>query len=277
MTRLEETEKRGENGMKTVFFTISSGSSGNCAFIGCGGQGVLIDAGAPMRKVAAALESAGFSLSRVSGVFITHEHDDHIKNLRTIANRYKIPVFCNAATARAVASKLPGLETALLRPIGTGRRVSGGDFEVSSFSVSHDAAEPVGYTVKTAGAVISLLTDSGHITPQMQRHIQGSDLVLIESNYDYDMLVGGSYPYFLKQRILSERGHLSNDNCAKAVLGLVKSGVKHIVMGHLSKENNRPERAYETTSLYLKKHGVSERDYTLVTAPRLCPCSVHNL
>lgn len=263
--------------MNTVFFTISSGSSGNCAFIGRGGYGILIDAGVPMRTVSAALDSAGFSLSRVSAVFITHEHDDHIKNLQTIANRYKIPVFCNAATADAVISKLPGLDEALLRTMDTGRRVSDGEFEVSSFSVSHDAADPVGYTVKTAGAVISLLTDSGHITPQMLTHIQESDLVLIESNYDYDMLIGGPYPYFLKRRILSERGHLSNDDCAKTVLGLVRSGVKHIVMGHLSKENNRPERAYETTRMHLKESGVSESDYTLVTAPRLCPCTVHNL
>lgn len=263
--------------MNTIFFTISSGSSGNCAFIGRGGQGILIDAGVPMKTVSAALDSAGFSLSRVSAVFVTHEHDDHIKNLRTIANKYKIPVFCNALTARAVISRLPELDEALLRPMDTGRRVSGGEFEVLSFAVSHDAAEPVGYTVKTGAAVISLLTDSGHITPQMQRHILGSDLVLIESNYDYDMLVGGSYPYFLKRRILSERGHLSNDDCAKTVLQLVKSGVKHIVMGHLSKENNRPDRAYETTSRHLKEQGVSEGDFTLVTAPRLCPCGVHSL
>lgn len=263
--------------MNTIFFTIASGSSGNCAFIGRKEQGILIDAGTPMRTVAAALDSAGFSLGQISAVFVTHEHDDHIKNLKTIANRFNIPVFCNAATAGAVLARLPELDRSLLRPMETGRRVLGGAFEVSSFAVSHDAAEPVGYTVKTENAVISVLTDSGHITGEMTSHLLGSDLVLVESNYDYDMLVGGSYPYFLKRRILSKRGHLSNDDCAETVLKLVRSGVKHIIMGHLSEQNNRPDCAYETTSRHLREKGVSGGDFTLITAPRLCPCKIHSI
>lgn len=263
--------------MNTVFFTVSSGSSGNCAFAGYGKQGILIDAGAPMKTVAAALDFAGYSLKQLIAIFITHEHTDHIKNLKTIACRLNIPIFCNTATANAIIDKQPQIDPSLFCAMKTGGSAKGGEFKVTSFAVSHDAAEPVGYTVETKNAAISLLTDSGHVTDDMFKNIKNSDIVLLESNYDHDMLIKGSYPYFLKERIMSKQGHLSNDDCAKTVLKLVDSGVKHIIMGHLSQHNNNPKRAYDTTKQHLGEKGVSNGDFTLVTAPRLCPCEIHSL
>lgn len=260
------------------FFTIQSGSSGNSTYIGCNNYGILIDAGAGIRVTAAALERAGTDLKHICAVFVTHEHSDHIKNLASITKKHRIPVFANKKTLQSILSICPSCDDSLFHEMETGKSAQGGDIIVSSFKTSHDSAESVGYTIKAGDCQISTVTDLGCMTDDILDCIYKSKLVLLESNHDKQMLMTGGYPYFLKKRILSDRGHLSNDDCAEAALKLVRSGVNNIILGHLSSENNTPDIAFETTKEYLEENGIKiNRDITLITAPRLEPSDIFNI
>lgn len=224
--------------------TFASGSTGNCSLITEGGTNILIDAGISMRRTLAALEQLGLAPRELSGVLITHEHSDHISGLNMLVKHHNIKIFAPEALCCVLAKMKPQIANNLNR-ISENDKTDFGDIAVGCFRTPHDAAYSVGYRFE-GESTIAYATDTGHISDELVRGLEGAQLALIESNHDPEMLRTGPYPYYLKQRILSPRGHLSNYDSGKLALHLAKSGTKHIILGHLSRENNTPELAYKT-------------------------------
>jgi phosphoribosyl 1,2-cyclic phosphodiesterase len=251
------------------FMTIRSGSNANCIYISNGNYGILMDAGVGIRNVQAALKKIDTDLSHIAAIFITHEHIDHIRGLSTITKKYKIPIFANAATCDAIHDRLPDVDCGLFVELPTGRDAVCPDLKVTSYKTSHDAIESVGYTVTDGKRRISIATDLGVVTQTVLEHVRCSDAIILESNYDENMLKNGIYPPTLKQRILSSHGHLSNDDCAITATALVAGGTKRLILGHLSENNNLPMLAYNTTLTALENNNIKVgRDVLLSVASR---------
>ena len=220
---------------------FASGSSGNCLLLSSGDTNILIDAGISMRRVLSALAQTGHTVQDIGGVLITHEHSDHISGLAMLCKHHRLPIYAPHTVASRLSGQLPMLEGCLrLAPVGENFAVGG--LVVRSFHTPHDTDESVGYRVEGDG-VFALATDMGCVTEEVRAGLLGADTVLIEANHDEEMLRYGPYPVYLKRRILSDRGHLSNDSCAALARQLAESGTKRIILGHLSRENNTPERA----------------------------------
>ncbi len=251
------------------FCTLCSSSSGNSTYIGNNNGGILIDAGSNAKQLTIALNNIAVSPDTIKAIFLTHEHTDHISAVKVFASRYSIPVYGTEGTL-AAAEKLGcfnGKFEVCVMP-NEGKEICG--MEIQKCKTSHDSAESCGYIIRrpSCETKISVVTDTGFIPQETFDAVKGSDLILLESNHDPNMLQYGSYPYFLKERICSEKGHLSNKDCAEAAWEFVKSGTSQIVLGHLSRENNTPTLALETTSNVLNEHGaVKGKDYNLHVAP----------
>lgn len=231
---------------------FASGSSGNCLLLSSGEFHILIDAGISMRRISAGLTQAGISWRDIGGVLITHEHSDHISGLKTLIRQRSLPIHAPRTVANRLRGMLPGIDDCLrIVPVGEPFPVSG--FRVRAFHTPHDTDESVGYRVE-CGSVFALATDMGQVTEEVVEGLCGADTVLLEANHDPDMLRLGSYPAYLKLRILSERGHLSNPACAELASRLCESGTRRIVLGHISRENNRPELALQTVRAALAEH-----------------------
>jgi phosphoribosyl 1,2-cyclic phosphodiesterase len=223
---------------------LFSGSGGNSTYIGGTGGGVLIDAGVSARRLCAALCGIGVGAKRVGAVFVTHEHADHVSGLRVLCERHGIPVFATEGTLRALERQ--GLLTAKLRisPMPEGG-VEAGGLLVRAFRTSHDAQEPCGFVCEAGdGEKFAVATDTGCLTDETRQALLGCDTVLLEANHEVNMLLSGGYPYFLKRRILSDRGHLSNAACAEFLPQLLRRGAGRFYLAHLSRENNTPELAF---------------------------------
>ena len=250
-----------------LFCTLYSGSSGNATYVGDRQNGILIDVGKNAKQTTLALESLGLSPDAVRAIFLTHEHSDHISGLRVFANRHHIPVYASLGTLEYLdehghlAGDFPVYQMVRAADIG--------DFHITCFHTSHDCAEGMGYTiVLPSGKQVSVATDLGIMTEEVLHGIRGSRTILLESNHDLGMLFNGPYPYLLKQRISSETGHLNNDDAASAARELVETGTQQLILGHLSRENNLPELAFQTTASMLKAAGAAVgADYRLDVAP----------
>lgn len=226
--------------------TFASGSTGNCSLISDGGANILIDAGISMRRTVAALNELGLSPQDLCGVLITHEHSDHISGLSMLAKHHNISIFAPSALCEVLCTVKPELKSRLYRvPVNDTFVV--GDIEVRAFRTPHDSKYSVGYRFEDSSS-IAFATDTGSLTDELVLGLEGAELALIEANHDIEMLKNGPYPYFLKRRILSDRGHLSNDDCAKLALYLAKSGTKDIILGHLSRENNTAQTAFDAVN-----------------------------
>lgn len=255
--------------MELRFCPLFSGSSGNALYLGCGDTHLLIDAGMSGAKITTEMERVGLSPKDLTGILVTHEHSDHISGVGILSRRYDIPIFANDGTWIAMRDKLGNISEKNIRQFETGADFHIGCVEVTPFATPHDAMEPVGYSFCSARHKISIATDLGVIRESWLKHIEESDLVLLESNHDVDMLKAGRYPYELKRRILGSRGHLSNDAAGKAAVELVRRGVRGIILGHLSAENNFPELAYQSVSCILQSEGIEVgRDLMLSVANR---------
>ena len=243
------------NGKILCAYSLFSSSKGNCTYIKYGDSAILIDAGASARGIAASLLQIGADINEIKAVFITHEHSDHIKGVGTLQKKYGIPVHAvDKCAEKMIELGLDASKIVFHDPIFCERV---GDIEISSFKTPHDSVCSVGYIIKCGDIKLAVATDMGIITDEADKAICGCDYVLIESNHDRDMLIFGEYPYILKQRILSSRGHLSNDDCAKEVCKIIKCGAKRIVLGHLSENNNTPQKAYDCTKALIEKENLS--------------------
>lgn len=247
-------------------FPIASGSSGNCIFIGHKGDGILIDIGLSCKAITDALNQIAFDPKTLKGIFITHEHIDHISGLRVFAKRYNIPVFASEETASALIYQVPELESNLHI---LEHKVGLGEVEIERFATSHDCDGSSGYVIHLSdGKKCAVCTDLGFVSAEVHSALNGCNTVLLESNHDVAMLQKGPYPPHLKNRILSDKGHLSNISCAVELAKLVDTGTERIILGHLSRENNRPEIARITaTSSLMDKKMIEDSDYTLYIAP----------
>lgn len=252
------------------FFPLSSGSSGNSVYFGSGAGGILIDAGISARRMTQTLEGAGIDPTKLGGIFLTHEHIDHVNGLRVFAKKYKLTVYGSKGTLAALEEgALVDASTPLVAIDETGVETAGGVI-VRPFHTSHDCREGYGYQIDLPdGRTAALATDLGYLSEEVLQAIRGRDLVMIESNHDVRMLENGSYPYPLKRRILSDMGHLSNETCAKVLPELVKSGSTRFALAHLSKENNTPALAYQTSLAELQLQRMRPGiDFELMVAPR---------
>lgn len=250
------------------FCPLFSSSKGNSIYIGTENAGILIDTGRSCKQIETALKNIGVAPQSIEAVFVTHEHTDHVSGLRVFAGKYKSKVYATNGTLCALDDSgiLNGKFDAFCM---NSERVSVGDFCVSSFRTSHDAAESCGYTIECRdGKRLAIATDLGLMTDTVLDAVRGCDTVLLESNHDVRTLENNpQYPYSLKRRILGERGHLSNDACAETAQDLVKSGTKHLFLGHLSEQNNLPHLAYEVTTSALCEMGArKDEDFTLRVA-----------
>ncbi len=242
---------------------LFSGSSGNSYYIGSRSAGLLIDAGRSARQLDNMLKLCGVDPLAIQGVLVTHEHTDHVSGLRVFAQKYGLPVFASQGTLHALESTLGGVET---HAAEDGLQIAG--MTVHPFHTSHDCAEPMGFRINTEdGRVFALSTDLGYLSEEVRESLLGADFVVIESNHDRELLRTGGYPPYLKQRILSDHGHLSNDVCAGFLPELAKSGAKRFLLAHLSRENNSPALALEASFSALVRGGlVRDVDFLLDTA-----------
>lgn len=235
---------------------LFSGSSGNCTYVGTASGGVLVDVGVSARRIETALRQREMDPASIRAIFITHEHSDHIAGLRVLVKRYGIPVYASRGTREyliAHGDLAPDAAGAALEP-GV---LALDDMEVTAFHTPHDAAESMGFCFALADdRRVAVATDMGRMTDEVRQAIAGCDLVHIESNHEIPLLENGPYPYFLKQRILSDRGHLSNGACAGELPGLARQGTTRFVLAHLSRENNMPDLAYRAADAALTGAGL---------------------
>ncbi len=246
---------------------LFSGSKGNSYYIGTASEGVLIDAGRSCRQIENAMEANGLSMKNVGAVFVTHEHTDHCSALKVLSKKYDFRIFASKGTLNELIRGqkiLPDAKTDVIE-----KEVAVGNMLIQRIDTPHDAAESCCYRVTTSDGKSALIaTDMGVMVEKVREAAKKSDFAVLESNHDVQMLKTGIYPFYLKQRILSSKGHLSNADCACELSDLVKSGTLRLMLGHLSEENNTPQIALATAISSLEKEGLKVRsDFTLDIAP----------
>jgi len=247
--------------------TLASSSSGNCSIVSHGNTHILIDAGISLRRIRTGLHHFGLSPDDLDGVFVTHEHSDHISGLEMLTKYHKIPVFSSFGGGVGICGAVTWIEP-FLSCFEIGAALEIGDISVCSFCTPHDAAGSVGYTVLAGGKKFVYVTDLGHVSDVVAQAAAGADIAMIEANHDIEMLRRGPYPAFLKRRVLSDHGHLANKDSGEFAAKLADSGTRNIQLSHLSRQNNTPELALATVERALSAKGITPaRDVELDVAP----------
>lgn len=231
--------------------SIASGSSGNCIYVGSEQTHLLVDTGISKKKIDEGLSEIGVKGEELQGILITHEHSDHIQGLGVFSRKYGIPIYATKGTIRGIkeSKTLGKLPEDLLHTVDVDKPFSIGDLKVKAFAISHDANEPSGFRVEKDQKAIAIATDLGIYDDYIVQNLKGLNAVVLEANHDIHMLEVGPYPYYLKRRVLGNRGHLSNEASGRLLCEILHDKLEHIVLGHLSKENNYPELAKETVKL----------------------------
>ena len=263
------------------FISFGSGSSGNCYYLGTATDGLMIDAGVGLRTLKKHCRDYGIQLSSVRRLLITHDHADHIKSVGSFSYEYKVPVYAtplvhqgidhNYCIQRKVADEMKMM-------LEVNKPITLGDFTVVAFPVPHDASENVGFEIQAEGITFVIITDVGAITDDIKERIGRANYLVIEANHDVEMLKSGPYPEYLKKRILSGSGHLSNGECGKALAENMTEGLRHVWLCHLSEENNHPELARKTVETILRSYGIIPgKDMELEVLRRQMPSEVYEL
>ncbi|MCL2697493.1 MAG: MBL fold metallo-hydrolase [Oscillospiraceae bacterium] len=250
-----------------LIIPLCSSSSGNSVFIGSRSAGVLIDAGCSFKKLRLLLNSCEIGIGAVKAVLVTHEHTDHAKGLFQLTKHTDIPVYASKGTLRSLITDNQVAPCADLHELAELQNVPA-DFEIKAFSTPHDSADSAGFTFEQADCKIAYCTDLGTVSSEVRLNMLGSDFVFLESNYEPKLLRRNpNYPIFLKKRITSDTGHLSNSDCADFLAELAGYGATRFILGHLSRQNNTPEIAFESALMRLNACGaVYNKDYTLEIA-----------
>ena len=253
------------------FCSLYSGSSGNSLFVETENTKILVDAGVSSKKIESALANLDINPSYLDGILITHEHTDHVQGLGTFAKKYDLPVFVNQKTLDAMPKQKEKIKEENIKIIRIEEKFEIGDLKIKPFAIPHDAANPSGFSIFKDNKKISIATDIGHMTNGILKNLEDSIFVLLEANYDPEVLKFSHYPYLLKTRIASPTGHLSNEVAGKTISHLMKSGLKQALLGHLSKESNFPELAYKTVIDEIISNQLSENSIQLGVASRDIP------
>ncbi len=220
---------------------LASGSKGNATYISNGRTSILIDAGLSGKELQRRMTLRGLDPAGLDAILVSHEHTDHIRGVGVMARRFDLPVHISDGTLQASQKVVGKLKD--VRPFDCGRSFSVGDFAVHPFSISHDAADPTGFTIRCNGTKVGVATDLGIVTKMVEDHLTGCDALILEANHDPKMLIDGPYPWPLKQRIKGRSGHLSNEDAALLLETLMHERLSHVVLAHLSEENNTPDKA----------------------------------
>ena len=228
------------------FCSLYSGSSGNSLFVESENTKLLVDAGVSSKKIEEALANLEIDPTSIDGILITHEHSDHVQGLGTFAKKFNLPVFVNEKTLDAMPKQKEKISEKNIKLFNINEKFEIGDLKVKPFSIPHDAANPCGFNIFKDDKKISIATDIGHMTNGILKNLEDSIFIMLESNYDPEVLKYSKYPYQLKTRIAGPDGHLSNELAGKTISYLLNSGLKQAVLGHLSKQSNFPELAYKT-------------------------------
>jgi phosphoribosyl 1,2-cyclic phosphodiesterase len=250
----------GFSGRRAIvrFCVLASGSSGNAALLATDKTRILIDAGLSMKELGKRMEAAGEDLHGLDAILITHEHTDHVAGLPVLARRIRkrVPVYLTRLTVPAIDWEK---SEPVLMPFQAGASFRVGDIEVQSFGIPHDAIDPVGFCFEAGGVRIGVATDLGYIPVSVKYHLRRADLLLLEANHDLEMLKVGPYPWSVKQRVMSRVGHLSNVVMSDFLLEDLDSRTAHVVLGHLSEQNNHPEIARAMACEALERRGLATR------------------
>lgn len=252
--------------------SIASGSSGNCIYAGVNDTHVMIDAGISGKRIEQGLNAIGLGTKDIQGIVITHEHIDHVKGLGVLARKYEIPIYGTRGTIQAIQgmTSLGKFPDGLFRDIRPDVEFQINEITIKPFAVSHDAAQPVSYVMEHEGSSFGVVTDLGTYDDYIVEKLKGLDALLLEANHDVRMLQTGKYPYYLKQRILGKRGHLSNELSGQLLCEILHDKLQYILLGHLSKENNYEELAYETvrSEITLGDNTYHANDFSIQIAKR---------
>lgn len=260
------------------FCSLFSGSSGNSIFLRVNETRILVDAGGSGKRIAASLSCIDERPGNIDAIVVTHEHSDHTSGIGVMARKYKTAIYANEKTWEMTGAPAIGIPDELRHSFSVSEEFAIGDITVRPFRIPHDAADPVGYSFFAEGKKITVATDIGHINQALLDDLVGSDMILLESNHDVEMLRVGRYPWPLKQRILSDHGHLSNEMAGKVVCYLAEKGTRHFMLGHLSHENNFPELAYQTVCNELALKDIRpDVDISMIVARRDCVGKVYEL
>ena len=236
-------------------YSIASGSSGNCIYVGSEDEGILIDVGISMKRVLEGLKKQEHSFEHIRAIFVTHEHSDHISGLGPVLRKAPIPVYATPDTIESIWEKgnMKNISPDLFHSIRPDEEIEAAGMLIRPFSIPHVARDPVCYTVSMNGKKVGVATDMGCYNDDIIQNLADCDSLLLEANHDINLLQVGRYPYALKLRILGDRGHLSNDSAARLIKEILHPGLKSIALGHLSQENNFPELAYRTVMYELEQ------------------------
>lgn len=231
--------------------SIASGSSGNCIYVGSEQTHLLIDTGISKKRIDESLAELGIKGEELNGILVTHEHADHIQGLGVFSRKYGVPIYATKGTISGIIEYkgLGKMPEGLYHEVEIDQRFSIGDLEVKPFAISHDANEPSGFRVENSAKAVAVATDLGVYDDYTVENLKNLDAIVLEANHDVHMLEVGPYPYYLKQRVLGNRGHLSNELTGRLLCNILHDNLKYIMLGHLSKENNYEELAKETVKL----------------------------
>jgi phosphoribosyl 1,2-cyclic phosphodiesterase len=259
------------------FCSLYSGSSGNCLFVESQNTKILVDCGTSGKKVVDGLQSIDKNIEDIDAILVTHEHSDHIQSLGMISKKYNIPVYANFETWQAMREQADKINLENKKIFENDNNFEIGNLLIHPFSTPHDAANPCGFNIFSGNKKISIATDLGHMEDTIFENLKGSSFVLLEANYDPEILKVSRYPFMLKQRISGPHGHLSNSTSGKTVAKLMNYDLKEVMLGHLSKENNFPELAYQTVAEELMSQNKDMGTISLSVASRVNPSKIVNI